>query len=98
MRRPKNAKQPKRSAAEKLSQLLEIPVDAFTDMMRLEIAGNRELIVENYKGIMQYEKDIIKVSSGRFILVLKGSNMEIKNMNETGLLIAGEFTGIEFLS
>jgi hypothetical protein len=42
------------------------------------------MIVENFKGIMQYEKRYHQSILRRFILVLKGRQMEIKNMNETG--------------
>ncbi len=83
---------------ERISELLEIPIDTISDVVRIEMYGSHEMLIENFKGIMQYEQDVIKVSAGKSVIVLKGSGLDIKNMNDSGLVIGGNIKSVEFLS
>ncbi len=85
MRRPKKCKTSQAFRRRKIIPALEIPCRAFSDMMApSKSRATPRMIVENFKGIMQYEKRYHQSILRRFILVLKGRQMEIKNMNETG--------------
>ena len=85
----------KESLLERTAELLDLPADAVAGVPRLELVGTRELRMENHKGILAYGTDEIHVSGGKLIIKIRGSNLELRAMNASELLITGEIAGID---
>ena len=47
----------------KITQFLEMPEEIMTDKPRVTILGFDELVVENYKNILEYDEVFIKVNT-----------------------------------
>ena len=45
------------SLREKTSRLLDLPADGVAGVPKVELLGDRELYLENYKGILSYGKE-----------------------------------------
>ena len=80
---------------EKTAQVLDLPGDAVAGLTRLEITGSRELRMENHKGILAYGGQEIHISGGKLVVKVRGSNLELKSMNASQLLITGEIDGVD---
>lgn len=91
----KSADKPK--AIERIGELLEMPTYGLTDTPHFEMVGNRELMVENCKGVIEYTDEQIRFSAGRFLVSLKGRGLYLKSMNDSSLLICGTILSMEFL-
>ena len=89
--------EPKKSSVEKLSEVLELPKDAIMDLPKFEMIGNRELLIENYKGILEYSDMTIKINASRFVVTIIGRQLEIKSMTQNGIYIVGYINSVEFL-
>ena len=76
---------------EKVSAFFEISGDA-----KVTLIGNREFIVENYKGITEYGSDLIKINAGRLNLCFVGRNMEIKTLTQELLYVTGSVSSLTF--
>lgn len=88
-------KQRRESLLEKTAEALDLPGDVVAGLPRIELTGNRELRMENHKGILAYGSEEIHVSGGRLILKVRGTGLELKAMNAGELLITGEIDGID---
>lgn len=86
----------KESLLERASQALDIPADAVAGMPRIELLGDRELRMEYHKGILSYGTDEIHISGGKLVVRVKGEGLELKSMNPTELLIAGQILSLDF--
>lgn len=86
----------KESLLERASQALDIPGDAVAGMPRIELLGDRELRMEYHKGILAYGTDEIHISGGKLVVRVKGEGLELKSMNPTELLIAGQILSLDF--
>ena len=55
----------------------------------VELAGDRRVLIENHRGVMEYgtERICVKVKCG--ILCICGQNMELARMTKEQLVIAG---------
>ena len=69
---------------EKLNKGREILVDKFDlpaeivmDIPKIIITGNKEITIENHKGISSFEKNLIKVNSKVGNINIEGSDFEI---------------------
>ncbi len=83
------------SLLEKKAYIFDLPWDLVAGLPRVELTGSRELRMENHKGILAYGTDEIHVSGGKLIIKIRGSNLELRAMNASELLITGEIAGID---
>ena len=83
------------SLLEKTAEIFDLPVELVAGLPRVELTGSRELRMENHKGILAYGTDEIHVSGGKLIIKIRGSNLELRAMNASELLITGEIAGID---
>lgn len=79
-------------------QAKKIMADMFVDEPIIEISGNREMIVDGCKGIVEYEETIIKLSLGDLVLSLSGDNLLIKSFDNSVAVISGQICEISFVS
>lgn len=81
---------------DKAAEIFDIPEEVIAGMSRITITGCRRVLVENHKGILEYGSEVIHINCGRMILKLHGSDMELRSLNTTELLITGRISGMEF--
>lgn len=82
---------------ERLTEMLELPKEIVLNMPKLMMLGNGDLIIENYKGIIQYDRDVVRVNTTSGIIKLKGLDIYIKEITEESIMIYGNITSLEFL-
>ena len=82
---------------EKTSRLLDLPADGVAGVPKVELLGDRELYLENYKGILSYGKEELHVDGGAWVLRISGRDLEIKAMRERELRIFGGVSKLEIL-
>ena len=58
--------------------------------------GNRELTLENYKGIIEYTDTCIRVKANPHIVKITGTGLEIRNITQELLYITGKISGFGF--
>ena len=72
----------KESILEKTAEVFDLPGDVVAGLPRVELLGDRELYLENYKGILSYGKEELHVDGGAWVLRISGRDLEIKVMRE----------------
>ena len=85
----------KEGLLEKTAEVLDLPGDVVAGLPRLELTGSRELRMENHKGILAYGSDEIHISGGKMVVKVRGTDLELKAMNASQLLITGDIAAIE---
>lgn len=79
----------------KTAELFDLPGDVVAGLPRMELTGNRELRMENHKGILAYDAEAIHISGGKLIVKVRGSDLELRSMNASELLISGTIFGVD---
>jgi len=79
-----------------LSEKLDISKDVMLDMPKITIIGKEEITIENHKGIIVFEKNLIKVKTKINPIKIQGNNFEILYIAEATVSINGEFISIEY--
>ncbi len=74
---------------ERTAEVFDLPADALAGLPRLELVGDRELWVENHKGILSYGPQEIHISGGVFLIRVSGEELELRAMTGVELLITG---------
>ena len=82
---------------ERTAEALELPGDLVAGLPRIELTGDRELRMENHRGILAYGSREIQISGGRLVVKVRGEDLELRAMNAGELLITGTLRGVDLL-
>lgn len=100
MKRKKNTRKSaaiKRSG-KKLVCAMQIPIASVLDLTHFELNGNKEVVVDGCKGILEYDENIVRLSTGKMITKFLGRHLNIKCLTPDSLVIEGVITNIEFIT
>lgn len=81
---------------EQVIEQLELPKDFLLGEAIVTITGQRELLIENYKGILIYEDSFIKIQAKNCRIVITGRNLSIDYYTNEEMKISGFFEGIQY--
>ena len=81
------------SLLEKTAEAFDLPGDVVAGLPRVELLGDRQLRMENHRGILAYGEEEIHVSGGKLIVKVRGRGLALRAMNASELLITGEIAG-----
>ena len=80
----------------KLAQKLNIPEDISDGLPIITITGKCEIYVENYKGIIEYKKNCIKIQTKVSRVTFLGKDLEIVYYTNVDMKITGEMDTITY--
>lgn len=80
----------------KINNLLEIPKEVTTQTPKLTIIGFEQLLIENYKGILEYEEFFVKISTYIGNININGFNLSLNQMTDDDIIINGKIDSIDF--
>ena len=79
----------------KLEKILEMPQEVYSNVPKLTITGFNEIILENYKGILEYEEFFTSISTYIGIVNITGVNINLEKMTNDDIKITGNIEKIE---
>ena len=81
---------------QKISEVMNIPDELITDSPKIEIESNRRMWIENYRGIIEYSDELVRVNTADFMVVITGSAFTISSVTLEDLCIEGCIASVEF--
>jgi len=78
-----------------INEILEMPKEISSGIPKITMVGFEEMLIENYKGILEYEELYIRINTYIGVINITGNNFNLKNLNEDDILITGVFEKIE---
>ena len=80
----------------RIIKALELPKEIVLDLPRISMIGNEELLVENYKGIIEYTPELLRLHTKMGILFVEGKNLCLKQITQDQINIAGCILQIKY--
>ncbi|MBB6624300.1 sporulation protein YqfC [Clostridium gasigenes] len=74
----------------------DLPKDVILDVPKIIVIGDREITIENHKGIIVFERNIIKINSRFGPITINGENFEILYIGSSTTTISGKFKSIAY--
>ena len=87
-----------RRKARKLDEILEIPVELSTNNPKITVVGFERVLIENYKGILEYQDYFVRLNTYIGIININGFNLNLEEMTADDLLVTGKIDSIDFES
>ena len=73
----------------KLNNILEVPREITDNKPKITIVGFDEMLIENYKGIIEYEEFYIKINTSIGNVNINGFNLNLEQVTEEDISIKG---------
>jgi sporulation protein YqfC len=82
---------------ERFTELLELPKEIVLNIPKLTMVGNGDMIIENYKSLIEYESERIRLNTGIGVVRITGSRLLIREITSEDIIICGEIQTLEFI-
>ncbi len=83
-------------AAEYIGRALEMPPGTMSKTCNLQMSGNREVLVDGCRGLIEYSEEVIRINIGNGIVKFVGRGLEIRSLSDTTAVVAGFILAVEF--
>lgn len=85
------------SAKEKMIEAVQVPKDAALGYPITSIMGKQEVCIENYRGILEYTQELVRLQSKIGQIKIIGTNLQIEYYTNDEMKIKGNIATVEFL-
>lgn len=79
----------------KINKALELPREISSSDTKISIIGFDEMLIENYKGILEYEEFYIKVKTVIGNINISGFKLELEQFTEDDICVKGKIESID---
>lgn len=80
-----------------MAEMLELPKEVILDLPKITMIGSRNAIIENYKGLIEYEDDKIRLNTNAGMVRITGKHLTVKAITSEDILLEGEINSLEFI-
>ena len=64
----------------------------------IELYGNKHIIIDGAKGVIDYSEDFLKIDLGNICLKISGRNLVIESFIYEQIDVKGEIVTVEFMN
>lgn len=86
-----------RSIKQKVASLLELPGDVMLDVARLSLIGDMELLIENHRGLEEYNPSLVSFRTPHGRIAVAGENLQIGSISPDGIVVLGKIRHVQYL-
>ncbi|RGX91901.1 sporulation protein [Roseburia sp. OF03-24] len=86
----------KKNQKEKIINSLELPKDLMLGAAIVTATGRHEVLISNYKGILEYEDSFIKIQTKNCRILISGSHLAIDYYTNEEMKITGFLNTIQY--
>ncbi|OBR63094.1 sporulation protein YqfC [Paenibacillus oryzae] len=90
-------RQLKRKLRKMTAELLDMPQDVVYDLPRLTMIGDRQLYIENHRGVVRFSSELLRLALSKGQLEVRGSDLVIRTIWSEEVFIEGLISGIELI-
>ena len=85
----------KKKRISKIEKMLEIPEEVYSNTPKIIITGFDQMIIENFKSILEYEEFYIRISTYIGVININGYNLNLENMTNDDLKVTGKIDSFD---
>lgn len=86
----------RKEIGDKIADTMGVSKEIVMNIAHITLAGNREIYIENHKGIARYSEECICIMTADGILKISGRDLKIDMVRVSDIFISGYFNALEF--
>ena len=79
-----------------VTNFLDLPPEAALDLPRLTLVGDSRLLLENHRGIVTYQPELVKLKISSGELAIKGTGLLLREIKPDAIALEGTIHSLEF--
>lgn len=79
----------------KIDELLELPKEVCSNVPKIILTGFDEMIIENFKGILEYEEFFVRINTHIGIVNINGYSLSLENMTDDDIRVKGKIESLD---
>ena len=87
----------KKNILERFSDFADLPKDVTMGLAKVTFIGNRNLRVDNYRGLVEYTTKKIELNAKNMYIEITGDELNIIRIEADVIFIEGEIKNTEFV-
>lgn len=80
----------------RVNEILDLPKEVGTEIPKITMLGFDEVIIENYKGILEYEEFFIRISTYIGNININGFELKLNQISDESVSITGRIENLDF--
>jgi len=93
MKKGKQRETKKHNIKQRLFQFLDFPADADGTVLKITMVADRDLLVENHKGVIRYTDQLIRLHSDHGVVRIEGEGLQLSEFAMERAYIRGSVFG-----
>ena len=81
-----------------VTEALELPKEIMLNLPLISLVGREEVTIENYKGILEYGEELVRIGTAAGVLRLTGSGLCLKQLSAECMVVTGRIEKLSFLT
>ena len=81
-----------------VTEALELPKEIMLNQPLISMVGREEVTIENYKGILEYGEETVRIGTAAGILRLTGKGLCLKQLSAECMVVTGRIENLSFLT
>ena len=79
----------------RVNEILDLPREVGTNIPKVTMLGFDEVLIENYKGILEYEEFLVRINTHIGIISINGYQLTLENMTNDDIKVKGKIEGLD---
>lgn len=92
------AKRRSKNIKSRINRALEVPDEVALKVPKLTILKFEEVLIENYKGILEYQDFFVRIKTNIGIININGFKLTLEEMTIDDVIVKGKIESIDFES
>lgn len=85
----------KRNKNNRIDKFLELPQEVYSNVPKIILTGFDEIIIENFKGILEYEEFYVRINTHIGVVNINGYGLSLENMTNDDIKVKGKIESLE---
>lgn len=86
----------RRTVREKIADTVDVSKEILLNAVKVVLIGNREITIENYRGIVEYTAETVVLDANPHRIRLEGKNLTVRAITGDMLCVEGEISKLAF--
>ncbi len=89
--------QKKAPLSHKLARLFDLPLDTMIDWPRIILSGNKNVSIQNHRGIIEYDQSVARIGTKMGELLITGDGLVLVCALKEEIVVEGRICNIELV-
>ena len=87
----------KKHRESRILKALEIPEEIINPGISFAVTDFRKIKINNYKSLVEYNEDVIRINTGEKLLVIEGKGFDITALTDESAEISGDIIAVRVM-